>query len=89
MGRQVKIGPVETRFVPVGAGDADLWVVGHQLRRHAAHAGESADMRADPVGQPLRPARLGVGVQGSRLLAQLSGFGQFVQGTSEQGRGGE
>ena len=64
MGRQVEIGPVETRLVPVGAGDADLWVVGHQLRRHAADEGERADMRADPVRQRLGPARLGIGVAG-------------------------
>ncbi len=35
MGRQIEIGPVEARLVPVGAGDADLWIVRHQLRRHA------------------------------------------------------
>ncbi len=64
MGRQVEIGPVEAGFVPVGAGDADLGVVGHQLRRHATHEGERADMRADPVGQRLGPARLGVGIAG-------------------------
>ena len=64
MGRQVEIGPVEPRLVPVGAGDADLGVVGHQLCRHAAHEGERANMRADPVGQRLRPTRLGVRVAG-------------------------
>ena len=64
MGRQVEIGSVEPRFVPVGAGDADLWVVGHQLCRHATHEGKRADMRADPVGQRLRPARFGIGVAG-------------------------
>ncbi len=64
MGRQIEIGPVEPRLVPVGAGDADLRVVGHQLRRHAAHEGERPDMRADPVWQRLGPARLGIGVIG-------------------------
>jgi len=64
MGRQIEIGAVETRLVPVGAGDPDLRVIGDQLRRHAAHEGERADMRADPVGQGLRPARLGIGVAG-------------------------
>ena len=44
--------------------DADLRVVGHQLRRHAAHEGERPDMRADPVRQRLGPARLGIGVVG-------------------------
>ena len=64
MGRQIEIGPVETRLVPVGAGDADLWVVGYQLRRCATHEGERPDVRANPVGQRLRPARLGIGVAG-------------------------
>ena len=60
MGRQVEIGAVETRLVPVGAVDSNLRVVGDQLRRDAAHEGERSDVRADPVGQRLRPARLGI-----------------------------
>lgn len=64
MGRQIEIGPVEARLVPVGAGDADLWIVRHQLRRHTADEGERAGVRADPVGQRLGPARFGVGVAG-------------------------
>ena len=64
MGRQIEIGPIKTRLVPVGADDADLGIVGHQLCRHAAHKGERPDVRADPVGQCLGPARLGIGVAG-------------------------
>ena len=36
--------------VLIGAIDPDPRVVGHQLRRHAAHKGERADMCADPIG---------------------------------------
>jgi hypothetical protein len=44
MGRQIEIGAVEAGLVPVGAGDADLRVVGHHLRRYPAHEGERPDM---------------------------------------------
>ena len=50
MDRQIEIGAVEAGLVPVGAGDADLRVVGHQLRRYAAREGERPGLRTDPVG---------------------------------------
>jgi hypothetical protein len=48
----------------VQAIDPDLRVVGHQLRRHAAHKGKRADMGADPIRQALGQRRLGIGVVG-------------------------
>jgi hypothetical protein len=50
MRRQPEIGPVEPRLLPAGAVDADLLVIGHELRRHTAHEREGANVRANPVG---------------------------------------
>ena len=61
MGRHVLVGPAGAGLVAAGRGDAGLEVVAHDLSGHASHAGERADMAADPVRQGLGPARLGIG----------------------------
>ena len=61
---QVLIGAIDAGFVTRRLGDARLQVVGHRSLRHAADGIERVDVRADPVGQRLGPARLGVGVVG-------------------------
>ena len=64
MGRQAGIGAVDLGIVQASLDDAGLEIVRHHLRRYAVEEGEGAAMRADPVGQRLRPGRLGVGVAG-------------------------
>lgn len=44
--------------------DPRLEVVRHHLGRNAAQISEGAGVRSDPVGQRLRPGRLGIGVAG-------------------------
>ncbi len=62
VGGEVLVGWIEAWFVPVGLEHAGLEVVGHDLARHPAEEGERPPVRTDPIGQRLRPARLGVGV---------------------------
>ena len=64
MGRHAGIGAVDLGIVQTGLDDAGLEIVRHDLRRHPAEVGEGAAVRANPVGQRLRPGRLGVGVAG-------------------------
>ena len=40
----------------------EISIIGHDDFRHAAQEGEGPDMRADPIGERLRPGRLGIGV---------------------------
>ena len=61
MRRHLGIGAVDLRLVEAGLDDGDLGVVRHQQLRHAADRLEGAGMGADPVAEPLRPGRLGVG----------------------------
>ena len=60
--RQVAVGRVDPRLIPVRSQHAGAQVVRHDLARHAAQEFQRAHVRADPVRQALRPARLGVGV---------------------------
>ena len=62
MGRHAGVSSVDLGIVQAGLDDAGLEIIRHDLRRYAAEIGEGAAMRADPVGQRLRPGRLGVGV---------------------------
>ena len=53
--RHLGIAAIDRRFVKAGLGDARLQIVGDHHRRYAADERESAGVRADPVGQALRP----------------------------------
>ena len=61
MRRHLGVGSIDLRLVETGLDHGGLGVVRHQQMRHAADHLEGADMGADPVGQRLRPARLGKG----------------------------
>ena len=62
VGRHLGVGAVDRRLVEAGLGDARAQIVGHHHRRSPADEGKGTRMRADPVGQALRPGGLGVGV---------------------------
>ena len=64
MGRHLGVGPIDLRLVEAGLDDGDLGVVRHQQFGHAAERCEGSGMGADPVGQCLGPARLGIGEVG-------------------------
>ena len=64
MGRHAGIDAVDLGIVQTGLDDAGLEIGRRDLRRHPAEVGEGAAVRANPVGQRLRPGRLGVGVAG-------------------------
>jgi hypothetical protein len=49
----VGVAAVDPGFVATGRGDACLEIVAHHLTRDAAEEGESVDVAADPVRQPL------------------------------------
>jgi hypothetical protein len=75
MRRHFRIGSVDLRLVQAGFDDGDLGVVGHQQPRHAADRGEGSGVGANPIGQPLRPGRLGVGeVSPAPVLRGCSAF---------------
>jgi hypothetical protein len=61
VGRHLGIGSIDLRLVEAGFDDSDLGVVRHEQLGHAADRFEGSGMRADPVGQRLGPARLGIG----------------------------
>ena len=60
MGRHLGVGPIDLRLVEAGFDDSDLGVVRNEQLGHAAERCEGSGMGADPVGQRLGPARLGV-----------------------------
>ena len=64
MRRHLGIGPVDRRLVEAGFDHGRLGIVGHDQLRHAADRLESPRVGADPVRQPLRPGRLGIGEVG-------------------------
>jgi len=59
MGRQLEIGALRPGSYQL-ARSTPTFGCRDQLRRYAAHEGERSNVRADPVGQRLRPARLGI-----------------------------
>ena len=61
MGGHLGVAAVDLGLVEARADHAGLQVVGHDQRRHRAEGGEGAGVGADPVGQRLAPARLGIG----------------------------
>ena len=60
MGRHVGASRIDLRLVEAGLDDRDVGVVRHQQLGHAAECGKGVGMGADPVGQRLGPARLGI-----------------------------
>jgi len=62
MRRQIAVGRVDPRLIPVRPQHTGAQVVRHDLARHAAQEVQRAHVRTDPVRQALRPARLGVGI---------------------------
>ena len=64
MGRHLGVGAVDLRLVEAGLDHRDFGVVRHQQVRHAADRLEGSGVGADPVGQRLGPARLGIGEVG-------------------------
>ena len=61
MGRHLGIRSVDLGIVEAGPDDGGLGVVGHDEFGHAADRLEGAHMGVNPVGQRLRPGRLGEG----------------------------
>ena len=61
---ELLVCPVDARLVAARGGDSGLQVVAHDRLRNAADGPQCIDMRSDPIGQPLRPARLCEGVVG-------------------------
>ena len=61
---QVAVTGVDVRFVAMRLGDAAAQIVRYQDLRCTAEKGEAAHVRAQPVGQFLRPGGLGEGVAG-------------------------
>src|SRR5215469_16007263 len=70
MRRHLGVGPIDLRLVKAGLDDGNLGVVWDQQFRHPAERRESPGMGADPVGQRLGPARLGVGKVGGAQLPE-------------------
>ena len=60
--REILVGAVDARLVARWLGDAGFEIVRYGGPRHAAEEIERVDVRPDPVGQRLAPARLRVGV---------------------------
>lgn len=76
MARHLGIGPVETGIVAIGVGDSRLEIIADHELRHAVQKTKQVGVKADPVGQALARARLGVGVVGGahRCYEQLHGL---------------
>ena len=64
MGRHAGVSSVDLGIVQAGLDDAGFEIVRYDLSGHPAEIGEGAAVRADPIGQRLRPGRLGIGVAG-------------------------
>jgi hypothetical protein len=61
MGRHLAVGTIDLRLVEAGLDDGGPGVVRHDELGNAADRLEGAHVGVDPVGQRLRPARLGEG----------------------------
>jgi hypothetical protein len=61
-GRHLGVGAVDRWLVEAGLGDARAQIVGHHHSRDTTDEREGARVRADPIGQALRPSGLGIGV---------------------------
>ena len=65
MRRHLGVGTIDLRLVKTGLDDRDPGVVWHEQFRYAAERSKSSGMGADPVGERLGPARLGVSEVGA------------------------
>ncbi|OSN44037.1 hypothetical protein BV346_05405 [Pseudomonas syringae pv. actinidiae] len=61
---QIAVAGVDIRLVTVRFSHATAQIIGHQDLRCAAEKSKASDVRAQPVGQFLRPGGLGKGVAG-------------------------
>lgn len=61
---QIAVTGVDIRLVTVRLSHATAQIIGHQDLRCAAEKSKASDVRAQPVGQFLRPGGLGKGVAG-------------------------
>ena len=59
---EILICPVDARLVARRLGDAGFEIIGHRRPRYTTKEIERVDVRTNPVGQRLAPARLGVGI---------------------------
>jgi len=60
MRRHLGVSPIDLRLVETGFDDGNLGIVRHQQFGYAAKRCEGSGMGADPIGQRLGPARLGI-----------------------------
>lgn len=60
--RQLQVGGIDVRLVAMGLAHPARQIIGNQNRRDRAEVGEGAHMCANPVGQPLGPGGLDIGV---------------------------
>ena len=64
MGGEILISRIQIRLVTVGLADGAFQIVGDDDVRATAEKVQRAHLCADPVGERLRPGRLGIGVVG-------------------------
>lgn len=81
MGCHHAVAAVDLGIVEAGAADARLQIVGNDQPGNASEETKHPDMRADPVGERLRPSRLRIGEAGCAehrhedlCLADLTGL---------------
>lgn len=63
--RELGIGPGEGGLIAMGPTHGGLEIIGDHDLGHPTERRAGADMGADPIGQTLRPRRLGIGRVGS------------------------
>ena len=77
--RHVGVGGGRLGFIAAGALDRALQIIGHQQCRYRAEEFEGTDVRANPVRQRLREARLRVGViRGAQHGDEDLGYAQLA-----------
>ena len=81
MACQIHVRRVQIGLVAVGLGHTTAQVVRNQQFTGAAKEGEGAHVRADPVGELLRPGGLGVGVVGGAQHGHEDLSGTDLAGT--------
>jgi hypothetical protein len=69
MRRHLGLAAVDVRLVKTGLDDGDFGVVRHQQAGNPADRRKGSGVGADPIAEPLRPARLGIGEVRSPITA--------------------
>jgi hypothetical protein len=64
MRRHLGVAAIDLRFVKAGLDDRDFGIVRHQQPGHAADGGKGSRVGSDPIAEPLRPVRFGIGEVG-------------------------